>query len=93
MMNGSLAVAVPAWNDGPRVVWICTAGPSRLSTKTSIGRWVGSAISQLTPSACNSAQLFAAASKQAPIAAAIEQADHAPLLAWLQLEVHTLNHA
>jgi carboxypeptidase Taq len=36
----------------------------------------------------NSAQLFAAAKKDATVAAAIQHADYAPLLAWLKKSVH-----
>jgi carboxypeptidase Taq len=37
----------------------------------------------------NSAQLFAAAKRDSVVAAAIEQADYAPLLAWLNKSVHS----
>jgi carboxypeptidase Taq len=93
MMNGSLAVAdVPAaWNDGFRELFGFAPPDDHHGCLQDIHWSMGGFgyFATYTLGNINSAQLFAAASKQAPIAAAIEQADYAPLLAWLRSEVHT----
>ncbi len=93
MMNGSLAVAdVPAaWNDGFRELFGFAPPDDHHGCLQDIHWSMGGFgyFATYTLGNINSAQLFAAASKQAPIAAAIEQADYAPLLAWLRNEVHT----
>lgn len=93
MMNGSLAVAdVPAaWNDGFRELFGFAPPDDRHGCLQDIHWSMGGLgyFATYTLGNINSAQLFAAASKQAPIAAAIDQADYTPLLSWLRSEVHT----
>jgi carboxypeptidase Taq len=92
MVNGSLAVKdVPAaWNDGFRELFGFAPPDDRRGCLQDIHWSMGGLgyFATYTLGNINAAQLFAAASKQAPIATAIGQADYAPLLTWLNHSVH-----
>jgi carboxypeptidase Taq len=92
MMNGELSVAdVPAaWNDGFRDLFGFSPPDDRHGCLQDIHWSMGGLgyFATYTLGNINAAQLFAAACKQAPVAAAIANADYAPLLSWLGDSVH-----
>lgn len=92
MVNGELAVAdVPtAWNDGFRELFGFAPPDDRHGCLQDIHWSMGGLgyFATYTLGNINSAQLFAAATKHAPVASAIAQADYAPLLTWLRNSVH-----
>ncbi len=93
MVNGSLDVAdVPAaWNEGFRELFGFTPEDDRHGCLQDIHWAMGGLgyFSTYTLGNINSAQLFAAARKDAAIAAAIDKADYQPLLGWLREKVHS----
>lgn len=92
MLNGDLAVAdVPAaWNESFRELFGFTPENDRQGCLQDIHWSMGGLgyFATYTLGNINSAQLFAAARKEPTIAAAIDSADYAPLLAWLRKNVH-----
>ena len=92
MLNGSLAVAdVPgAWNEGFRDLFGFTPENDRDGCLQDIHWSMGGLgyFPTYTLGNINAAQLFVAARKDPAIASAIDQADYAPLLAWLHQSVH-----
>lgn len=101
MMNGSLAVAdVPdAWNEGFRTLFGFAPKDDRHGCLQDIHWSMGGLgyFATYTLGNINSAQLLAAARKDAAVASAIDQAEYLPLLGWLRDSVHrhgaTLNPA
>jgi len=92
LLNGSLAVAdVPAaWNEGFRELFGFTPQNDREGCLQDI-HWAMGGLGYFptyTLGNINSAQLFAAARQDPAIASACDQADYAPLLAWLRQSVH-----
>ena len=92
MMNGSLAVAdVPdAWNEGFRELFGFTPPDDRHGCLQDIHWSMGGLgyFATYTLGNINSAQLFAAARKNAAVATGLQQADQLPLLEWLRKNVH-----
>ena len=92
MLNGSLAVAdVPAaWNESFRELFGFTPENDQVGCLQDIHWSMGGLgyFSTYTLGNINAAQLFAAARRDPAIAEAIDQADYAPLLAWLRKSVH-----
>lgn len=92
MMNGSLAVAdVPeAWNEGFRELFGFTPPDDRHGCLQDIHWSMGGLgyFATYTLGNINSAQLFAAAGRDAAVAAGLQQADQLPLLEWLHKNVH-----
>lgn len=92
MLNGELAVAdVPAaWNEGFRESFGFAPENDAQGCLQDIHWSMGGLgyFSTYTLGNINSAQLFAAARKDAAIAKAIESANYAPLLSWLRKNVH-----
>ncbi|MEN9975376.1 MAG: hypothetical protein RLZZ282_1382 [Verrucomicrobiota bacterium] len=92
MLNGSLSVAdVPAaWNDGFRDLFGFAPKNDRDGCLQDIHWSMGGLgyFPTYTLGNINAAQLFSAARMDPTIASAIEQADYAPLLAWLRQSVH-----
>jgi carboxypeptidase Taq len=92
MLNGELAVAdVPAaWNESFRDLFGFTPENDAQGCLQDIHWSMGGLgyFATYTLGNINSAQLFAAARKDAAIATAIDQADYAPLLSWLRENVH-----
>ena len=92
MLNGSLAVAdVPAaWNEGFRDLFGFTPATDRDGCLQDIHWSMGGLgyFATYTLGNINAAQLFATARTEPAIAAAIDQADYAPLLAWLRQGIH-----
>ena len=93
MMNGTLAVPdVPhAWNEGFRELFGFNPPDDRQGCLQDIHWSMGGMgyFATYTLGNINSAQLFAAAKRNSVVAAAIEQADYAPLLAWLTKSVYS----
>ncbi|MEY3897179.1 MAG: hypothetical protein RLZZ214_2700 [Verrucomicrobiota bacterium] len=93
MVNGTLAVAdVPAaWNDGFRELFGFAPKDDRHGCLQDIHWSMGGLgyFATYTLGNINSAQLFAAAQKDAAVAAATTRADYAPLLSWLRKSVHS----
>jgi carboxypeptidase Taq len=92
MVNGSLAVAdVPAaWNEGFRELFGFAPADDRHGCLQDIHWSMGGLgyFATYTLGNINSAQLFAAASKDASVASALGKADYLPLLGWLRKNVH-----
>lgn len=92
MLNGTLKVAdVPAaWNEGFRELFGFVPPDDRHGCLQDIHWSMGGLgyFATYTLGNINSAQLFAAASKDASVKSAINQADYLPLLGWLQKSVH-----
>ena len=93
MVNGSLAVAdIPAaWNEGFRELFGFTPADDRQGCLQDI-HWAMGGLGYFATYSLgnlNAAQLHAAAHQQPAIAAASEQADYAPLLAWLRSSIHS----
>jgi carboxypeptidase Taq len=93
MMNGTLSVPdVPhAWNEGFRELFGFNPPEDRHGCLQDIHWSMGGMgyFATYTLGNINSAQLFAAAKRDSVVAAAIEQADYAPLLAWLNKSVYS----
>ncbi|KAB2643223.1 MAG: carboxypeptidase M32 [Verrucomicrobia bacterium] len=92
MVNGSLAVAdIPAaWNEGFRELFGFTPVDAREGCLQDI-HWAMGGLGYFATYSLgniNAAQLHAAACSDPQIAAACEQADYAPLLAWLRKSIH-----
>ncbi len=92
MVNGSLAVAdVPAaWNENFRELFGFAPADDRHGCLQDIHWSMGGLgyFATYTLGNINSAQLFAAARKDAAVAAACDRADYLPLLGWLRKNVH-----
>jgi carboxypeptidase Taq len=92
MLNGSLAVSdVPAaWNESFGALFGFTPEDDRHGCLQDIHWSMGGLgyFATYTLGNINSAQLFAAARKDASVASAIDQADYLPLLGWLRKSVH-----
>ena len=92
LVNGSLAVAdVPAaWAENFRELFGFTPKNDQDGCLQDIHWSMGGLgyFATYTLGNINSAQLFAAASKDASVAAAMEQADYLPLLQWLRESIH-----
>jgi carboxypeptidase Taq len=92
MLNGTLAVVdVPAaWNEGFQHLFGFTPENDRVGCLQDIHWSMGGLgyFSTYTLGNINAAQLFAAARRDPAIAAAIDRAEYAPLLAWLRKSVH-----
>ncbi len=92
MINGSLAVAdVPAaWNENFRELFGFAPADDRHGCLQDIHWSMGGLgyFATYTLGNINSAQLFAAAQKDAAVASAIDRADYLPLLGWLRESVH-----
>jgi carboxypeptidase Taq len=93
MLNGTLAVAdVPdAWNDGFHELFGFFPENDQVGCLQDIHWSMGGLgyFATYTLGNINAAQLFAAARENPTVASAIDQANYAPLLAWLRLSVHT----
>ena len=93
LIRGSLAVKdVPhAWNEAFRELFGFTPPDDRHGCLQDIHWSMGGLgyFATYTLGNLNSAQLFAAAKKDTSVAAAIQNADYAPLLAWLRKSVHS----
>ena len=92
MVNGDLAVAdVPsAWNESFRELFGFAPEDDRHGCLQDIHWSMGGLgyFATYTLGNINSAQLFAAARKDPPVASAIDRADYLPLLGWLRKSVH-----
>lgn len=92
MVRGDLAVAdVPsAWNDGFRELFGFAPEDDRQGCLQDIHWSMGGLgyFATYTLGNCNSAQIFAAASRDGEVAAGITRADYLPLLGWLRKNVH-----
>ncbi|MES2439748.1 MAG: carboxypeptidase M32 [Verrucomicrobiota bacterium] len=92
MVSGTLAVAdVPAaWNESFRELFGFAPKDDRHGCLQDIHWSMGGLgyFATYTLGNINSAQLFAAARRDASIAGAIDQADYRPLLGWLRKSVH-----
>jgi carboxypeptidase Taq len=92
MLNGSLSVAdVPsAWNESFRELFGFAPPDDRHGCLQDIHWSMGGLgyFATYTLGNINSAQLFDAARRDPGIAAAIDQADYAPLLVWLRKNIH-----
>ena len=92
MLNGSLRVAdVPAaWNEGFRDLFGFAPADDRHGCLQDIHWSMGGLgyFATYTLGNINSAQLFAAARRDASVAHAIDSGDYLPLLGWLQKSVH-----
>lgn len=92
MLNGSLAVAdVPAaWNESFRELFGFAPADDRHGCLQDIHWSMGGLgyFATYTLGNINSAQLFAAAGKDASVATGIAGADYLPLLGWLRKNVH-----
>ena len=92
LVRGSLAVKdVPeAWNEGFRELFGFTPPDDRHGCLQDIHWSMGGLgyFSTYTLGNINSAQLFAAAKRDATVAASIQHGDYAPLLGWLRKSVH-----
>lgn len=93
LLNGTLAVAdVPAaWNESCRDLFGFTPANDREGCLQDI-HWAMGGLGYFptyTLGNINAAQLFAAARKDPAVAAAIDRADYAPLLAWLRSSIHS----
>lgn len=93
MLNGTLAVSdVPtAWNEGFRELFGFAPKDDRHGCLQDIHWSMGGLgyFATYTLGNINSAQLFAAASKDPAVASSIDRADYAPLLGWLRTHVHS----
>lgn len=93
MLNGSLAVAdVPtAWNEGFRELFGFAPKDDRHGCLQDIHWSMGGLgyFATYTLGNINSAQLFAAANRDASVSSAIARADFLPLLGWLRKSVHS----
>ncbi len=93
MLNGTLAVAdVPeAWNESFRDLFGFAPKNDREGCLQDIHWSMGGLgyFATYTLGNINSAQLFAAARKDAGVAAGIDRADFAPLLGWLRKSIHS----
>ena len=92
MVNGSLAVAdIPAaWNEAFRELFGFTPRNDREGCLQDI-HWAMGGLGYFATYSLgniNAAQLYAAACKDTTVAAACQQADYAPLLAWLRSSIH-----
>ncbi len=92
MMNGSLAVAdVPnAWNESFRELFGFAPPDDRRGCLQDIHWSMGGLgyFATYTLGNINSAQLFAAACKDAAVASGLQKSDQLPLLEWLRRNVH-----
>ncbi len=92
MLEGSLAVAdVPAaWNEGFRDLFGFSPENDRVGCLQDIHWAMGGLgyFATYTLGNINAAQLHASARKDPAIAAALDRADYAPLLAWLRTSIH-----
>jgi carboxypeptidase Taq len=92
MLNGELAVAdVPAaWNEAFRELFGFVPSDDRHGCLQDI-HWAMGGLGYFPTYSLgnlNAAQLYAAARRDAGIAAACDAADYAPLLAWLRQNIH-----